>query len=72
MPKTPEQILSDAKKKPTKTPAEILGDTTPEVDETTWLEAVGGLRPDRLGASFAKGAWETVKGIPGLPGKRTL
>ena len=38
----------------------------PPIDETTWTEALGGLRPDRLGISFAKGTWQTVKGVPGL------
>ena len=40
--------------------------TEPQVDETTWMEAVGGLRPDRLAVSFARGAWQTIIGVPGL------
>ena len=62
----------------TKTPKRSLVEKIPQrspvqkpqaspIDETTWTEAIGGLRPDRLIRSFAKGSWETVKGIPGLP-----
>lgn len=58
---------------PTLTPAEqiIQQRTTPapQIDETSWMEALGGLNPvgGTLYKSFGKEAWNTIKGVPMLP-----